>query len=186
VAAVNRFVQIAANVDPLAVRLELERAPHLWDQAPTRRLYPGTPHAAMTDIYVRYMPPEQLTNLEARKREHRNVFWPAWHALPSLRPVVFGLMTRVQACELGSILITRLPPGASIEPHSDAGSWAPEFYNLKAHWTVAGCSNSFCEDELCRMETGSVWTFDNLRNHGVTSVANEEDRIAVIVSMRCE
>ena len=36
--------------------LELNRAAHLWDQNPERRLYPGTPHAAMTDITVRYMP----------------------------------------------------------------------------------------------------------------------------------
>ncbi len=181
----NRFIQIAANVDPLAVRLELERHPELWDQDPTRRTYPGTPHAAMTDICVRYMPPEQLTDLEARKREHRNVFWPAWHALPSLRPVVFGLMARLQAVELGSILITRLPPGAVIRPHSDAGSWAPEWYNCKAHWTVQGASHSMCNGELCAMECGSVWTFDNLLSHGVSNIG-DEDRIAVIVSMRCE
>ncbi len=181
----NRFIQIAANVDPLAVRLELERHPELWDQDPTRRTYPGTPHGAMTDITVRYMPPEQLTDLEARKREHRNVFWPAWHALPSLRPVVFGLMARVQAVELGSILLTRLPPHSVILPHSDAGSWAPEHFNCKAHWTVAGESLSSCEDELCEMVEGEVWTFNNLLLHAVRNVGSIP-RVAVIVSMRCE
>ncbi len=181
----NRFIQIAANVDPLAVRLELERHPELWDQDPTRRTYPGTPHGAMTDITVRYMPPEQLTDLEARRGEHRNVFWPAWHALPSLRPVVFGLMARVQAVELGSVLITRLPAGAEILPHSDAGSWAPSFYNLKAHWTVAGMALVRCEDDECGFDVGTVWTFDNLLTHSISNVG-DLDRIVVIVSMRCE
>ena len=181
----SRFTQIAANVDPLAVRLELERAAHLWDANPTRRLYPGTPHGAMTDITVRYMPEDQLTSLEVRKREHRNVFWPAWHALPSLRPVVFGLMARVQAVELGSVLITRLPSGRMIEPHSDAGCWAPTWYNMKAHWTVAGSSISTCEGEDCLQRTGEIWTFDNLLVHSISN-AGPDDRIACIVSMRCE
>ena len=56
-----RFVQLASGVDVVPVLLELNRAAHLWDRNPERRLYPGTPHAAMTDITVRYMPEEQLT-----------------------------------------------------------------------------------------------------------------------------
>ena len=86
----------------------------------------------MTDITVRYMPEADVT-MEKRRVSHRNVFWPAWcTGSPSLRPMVFALMTRVQATELGSILITRLPPGKMIEPHSDAGNWAPEFYSTGA------------------------------------------------------
>jgi hypothetical protein len=182
---VKRFTQIAANVETLPLRLELARNERLWDQRPDRRLYPGTPHAAMTDITVRYMPEADLTDLEVRRREHRNVFWPAWYALPSLRPVVFGLMARVQAVELGSILITRLPPGKQIEPHSDAGNWAPAYYNCKAHWTVQGAALVRCEDEACEFGAGSVWTFDNLLTHSIEN-QTDDDRICVIVSMRAE
>ena len=181
----RRFLKISDGVEPLPLRLELARNEHLWDARPDRRLYAGTPHAAMTDITVRYMPEADLTDLEVRRREHRNVFWPAWHALPSLRPVVFGLMARVMAVELGSILITRLPPGKSIEPHSDAGSWAPEYYNTKAHWTVQGSALVTCEDEACWFHTGAIWTFNNLLVHSVEN-QGDEDRISVIVSMRAE
>jgi mannose-6-phosphate isomerase-like protein (cupin superfamily) len=176
-------VQIADGVETLPLRLELARNAQLWDQRPDRRLYTGTPHAAMTDITVRYMPEADLSDLEVRRREHRNVFWPAWHALPALRPVVFGLMARVQAVELGSILITRLPPGKSIEPHSDAGNWAPSYYTTKCHWTVQGGALVTCEDEVCEFRDGSVWTFNNLLVHSVENHGNE-DRISVIVSMR--
>ena len=49
----SQFVQIAGGVDVLPVVLELARADDLWDKNPERRLYAGTPHAAMTDITVR-------------------------------------------------------------------------------------------------------------------------------------
>jgi hypothetical protein len=182
---VNRFVQIASGVETLSLRLELARNKQLWDQDATRRTYPGTPHAAMQDITVRYMPPEQAACIDNRRREHRNVFYPAWHALPALRPVVFGLMTRVQAVELGSILITRLPAGGEILPHSDAGSWAPEYYTTKAPWTVEGEARVLCDEDFVTFEPGTVWTFDNLLTHGVQN-RGHVDRIVVIVSMRCE
>lgn len=180
-----RFVQVADGVETVPLALQLARNEQLWDQRPDRRLYPGTPHAAMVDITARYMPEEQLTDLEVRRREHRNVFWPAWHALPALRPVVFGLMTRVHATELGSILLTRLPPGKQIDPHSDAGSWAPAFYNCKCHWTVSGSAVVTCADEQAVFKTGTVWTFDNLLTHSIEN-RGECDRVCVIVSMRAE
>jgi hypothetical protein len=179
-----RFVQLASGIDTTPVLVELARNADLWDANPMRRTYPGTPHGQMVDIAVRYMPEADVT-LDARRAEHRNVFWPAWYKLPALRPLVFGLMARAQAVELGSILITRLPPGGEILPHSDAGSWAPCFYNCKCHITVAGSALVRCDDEVCRFETGTVFTFDNLLTHSIKNDA-ECDRIVVIVSMRCE
>ena len=181
----RRFVQIGAAVDVLPVALDLHRAPHLWDRNPERRLYPGTPHAAMVDITVRYMPAEQLTSLDVRRHEHRNVFWPAWRELPTLRPMIFALMARVSAVELGSILITKLPAGEMIQPHSDAGSWAPEFYNCKAHITIAGQALVRCGEDEVIMKQGDVFTFDNLLTHSVECLG-DSDRIVVIISMRCE
>jgi hypothetical protein len=179
-----RFVQIASGLDMIPVLLELNRAEHLWDRNPERRLYPGTPHAAMTDITVRYMPEDQVT-LESRRLEHRNVFWPAWYELPSLRPLVFGVMHRVGAVELGSILITKLPAGADILPHTDAGNWAPEYYNCKAHIILAGQSITHCVSDACAQRAGDIWTFDNLKIHSITN-NGDCDRVCCIVSMRAE
>jgi hypothetical protein len=180
----SRFVRIASGIDQLPLQLELHRAPQLWDQHPFRRTYPDTPHGQMTDIVVRYMP-EGLVNITTRRAEHRNIFWPAWSALPSLRPMIFGLMARVQAVELGSILITKLPAGGEILPHSDLGSWAPEHYNCKAHITVSGSAVVQVESERERFDAGSIWTFDNLLTHLITN-DGDCDRIVVIVSMRAE
>jgi hypothetical protein len=92
-------------------------------------------------------------------------------------------MRRVSAVELGSILITKLPPGGRILPHTDAGSWAPEYYTCKAHLTLAGSALVRCEDEVCRFDPGTVWTFDNLLMHDLEN-NGKCDRIVVIVSMR--
>lgn len=180
----NRFTLIAQGHDVLPLQLELQRNAALWDSNPYRRDYPGSPHAAMTDITARYMPADEIT-MSSRSSEHRNVFWPAWYALPSLRPLVFALMARVQAVELGSVLITRLPPGATILPHADDGGWAPVYYNTKAHLTVAGRALVRCAEDACVFETGTIWSFDNTLEHSVEN-DGEADRISVIVSMRAE
>lgn len=179
-----RFVQLASGIDTTPVLLELLRNADLWDRNPMRRLTEGSPHAEMRDIFVRYMPEADITS-ETRRSEHRNVFWQAWHALPSLRPMVFALMSRVQAVELGSILITKLPPGGEIHLHSDAGSWGPTFYNTKAHVQLVGTSVTTVEGEAFLQKQGDVITFDNLLMHGIKNVG-ENDRITLIVSMRVE
>jgi len=179
-----RFVQLASGIDTTPVLLDLVRNADLWDQHTFRRTYEGSPHGQMVDIAVRYMP-EADVSLQSRREPHRNIFWPAWQKLPALRPLVFGLMARVQAVELGSILLTKLPPGGEILPHSDAGSWAPEFYNMKAHAMLAGVSVTSCDGELCRMEQGQVFTFDNLLEHSIRNIG-ENDRICCIISMRVE
>lgn len=178
------FTLIADRVDVVPLQLELARNADLWDRNSMRRTTPGTPHAAMVDIIARYMPEAEIT-LDRRRGEHRNVMWPAWHALPALRPIVFGLMARVSAVELGSILLTKLPPGKSILPHTDLGNWAPEYYNCKAHLTVAGKALVRVADEACEFTAGTVWTFDNLLTHSIENIGDIE-RIVCIVSMRCD
>lgn len=181
----SRFLRLASGVDTLPVMLELHRQPELWDVDTHRQEYPGTPHAATKSVWVRYRPAGEIGGLDSFREEHRNVFWPAWHKLPALRPLVFGLMTRVCAVELGSVLVTKLPPGGEVLPHSDRGGWAPSYFNTKAHVTLAGSSLSMCEDETVRMVQGDVWTFDNLRLHSVRA-DGDTDRVCLIVSMRCE
>jgi Aspartyl/Asparaginyl beta-hydroxylase len=179
------FLKLVSGFDVTPIMLELHRAPGLWTENTHRQSYPGTPHAATTSIWVRYRPAAEIKGLDSFAEEHRNVFWPAWRELPSLRPLVFGLMTRVSAVELGSVLITRLKPGGEVLPHSDKGGWAPSFYNVKAHVTLAGSSESTCDGEVVTMITGDIFTFDNLKSHSVRALG-DCDRIVCIISMRCE
>ena len=181
----TRFLKMASGVDVLPVLLDLHRADYLWDANQTRRTYPGTPHAAMTDIWVRFRAPDEVTGLHSHKEEYRCVNWPAWQALPSLRPLLRALKNQVDAVELGSVLITRLPPGKAILPHDDRGSWAAEYFNAKVHVGLAGSALLTCDGEQARFGQGDVWTFDNLLSHDVTN-DGDVPRIVLIVSMRCD
>ena len=180
-----QLLRVAHSIDTMPLRLELQRAPHLWDSYRQRTEYAESPHRQVSDILVRFRARDSIGSWRDHNTEHRCVFWPAWSELPALRPIVFSMMSTARATELGSILITRLQPGGQVLPHSDRGGWAPEFFNTKFHLTVAGQSLSFCGGDSVEMKTGEVWTFDNLELHSVENPGLEE-RIVCIVSMRVE
>ena len=181
----RQFLRIAQGVNTLPLVTELYRHPELWNAFDVRKTFPGTPHAAMDDIWIRGRARHELTDAVAYKSEHVLTFWPAWHALPSLRPIVFSMMSQAQAVHLGAVLITRLPPGAEILPHVDADSWHARHFNAKWHLTLAGQSLSRCGGEAVTMQAGDVWTFDNAVEHSVEN-PGATDRLALIVAMRCE
>lgn len=179
------FLRISSGFDALPILLELQRAPQLWDQHTTRTTFPDTPFEGTSDIWVRFRAASEIKSRVSHQEPHRSVWWPAAQFLPSLRSLVANLKARVDCTELGSVLITRLPPGRFIKPHSDSGAWAPEFYNCKAHVILQGTSESRCAAETITTNPGDIFTFDNLKIHSVNN-NGPVDRIACIVSMRTE
>lgn len=182
----RNFLQIAAGVDVLPLALELYRQPELWDRH-TTRTEGDSPHRAVSDIWVRFRAFEELTSPAAYAEAFVPVMYPAWAALPSLRPIVFSLMARLSAVQLGAVLITRVPPGRQVEPHDDRGRWHPEFFSTKVYLPLASnprCINT-CGDETVTMDVGTAWLFDNLKVHSTVN-NGETDRITLIVALRCE
>ena len=166
--------------------LDLYRQPDLWNQHTARTGGAGS-FVGTDDIWVRFRDPSELTTREAFAEAHVPIFYPAWHALPHLRPIVFGLMARVEAVQLGGILITRVPAGQQVAPHDDKGRWHSEFFQTKAYLPLMSnpqCYNT-CGDERVVMQVGDAWLFDNLQIHSTVN-DGETDRITLIVSMRCE
>lgn len=170
------------NIDPVPAMLELQRQPELWNQRTARRTYADTPHATTDDIWVRWIEEDALDNNQPREL----CFLNPWYRLPALRPIVFPLMAKAQAVQLGGIFITRIPPGEGVAPHVDQG-WHANWFNTKVF--VALQSNPDClnvvERDLVRMKSGECWAFRNTVVHEITNGGND-DRIAVIVCMRCE
>jgi hypothetical protein len=182
----RNFQLIASGIDTLPLIIDLYRQPELWNQHPVRT-QAHTPFTGTDDIWLRFRPYEELTTPQAFAEPFVPVFYPAWHALPHLRPLVFSLMARLEAVALGGMFITRVPSGCQVAPHDDRGRWHPEHYTTKAYIPLATNPNCFstCEDERLTMGVGEVWLFDNLKTH---STVNEgaTDRITLIVSLRCE
>jgi hypothetical protein len=181
----RNFQKIAAGIDVLPLAMELYRQPELWNRN-TARTAKG-PFEGTDDIWVRFRDPAELTSREAFAEPHVPVFYPAWHALPHLRPIVFGLMARVEAVQLGGVLITRVPAGGQVAPHDDKGRWHSEWFQTKAYVPLASnpqCYNT-CGSERVVMAVGDAWLFDNLQVHSTVN-DGETERVTLIVSMRCE
>ncbi|HEY4037808.1 MAG TPA: aspartyl/asparaginyl beta-hydroxylase domain-containing protein [Burkholderiaceae bacterium] len=165
--------------------LTLAQKPQLWDQNPQRTMFAGTGHARVNDIWIRGNPDiPDAEHFAKMIDDHHPVFYPAYRELPTLRPIIFFLMARLEASELGGILITRVPAGQRILPHSDSG-WHPEHYETKCYvplQTNDRCRYR-CADEWCVMRTGDVWVFDNRKEHEVVN-EGAEDRMTLIVCLR--
>lgn len=178
--------RLADGIDVTGLQDELDRNPQLWSQYESR-IAEGTPHEGVPDIWVRYRAPEELTTIEAFREPHVPVFYPAWYQLPSLHPIVSGLVRCFTPVMLGGVLLTRIPPKGQVKRHTDRGSWHAEFMNLKLYIGVV--CNDDCINEVDGQEVvikeGELWTFNNLIPHSVRNDGDTE-RITLIVCMRTE
>jgi hypothetical protein len=182
----RHFKLIASNIDVLPLALDLYMNPGLWDAHAARTEREG-PFTGTSDIWLRFRAQDELLSRETYAEPFTPVFYPAWYALPHVRPIVFGLMARCEAVQLGGVLITRVPPGQQVKPHDDRGRWHPEFFQTKAYVPLQTnpAVVSTCGDETCVMAPGSAWVFDNLLTHSTVN-DGDCDRITLIVSMRVE
>ncbi len=190
-AVFRHFTRVLANVDVDPIRHQLDRNPDLWDTNKSRRSGEGSPHARMSDIWVRYNAPERFdpANPRAFNDEHVPVWYPAWRSLTALRPIIFDLMALVEGEMLCGVLITRIPPGAGIAPHIDAGwhvAFTEKFYLSinSAPGADFVCAQGGTIERL-NPRTGEVWRFDNRTLHWVEN-NSAEDRITLIVCIRTD
>jgi len=180
------FQQIAAGVEVLPLVMDLYRNPGLWNQHTARTGGAGS-FEGTDDIWVRFRAPGELIDRKSYAEPFTLTWYPAWHALPHLRPIVFGLMARLEAVQLGGVLITRVPPGGQVAPHDDRGRWHPEWFATKAYLPLASNDRCYstCGNERVTMRVGEAWLFDNLQTHSTVN-EGETDRVTLIVSMRVE
>jgi hypothetical protein len=170
------------HLDVSAAAAQLDAHPELWDAITWRREGAGCPHRETQDIWLRNLARDEIEASPRRIIEpHLPVFYPAWGELTELHDIVYNTMTRNRATFLGHILITRIPEGGQVYPHSDRG-WHAEACNLKV-WiplrAPAGCVNT-CEDEQVVMREGEVFSFNNQLKHSVVNLGPGERRTLII------
>lgn len=182
----QHFDILASDIPVADALAQLEAQPALWDEHP-ERTHESSPHFGVPDVWLRYRALQELTEPKKYLEPHLAVFYPAWHQLPAIHPIVFGLMAMTKAVYLGGILITKMPPGSEVKPHHDKGSWHAEYCNCKVHVPLKAnesCINR-CEDQSVVMFPGDAWTFSNLKMHSVENNGDDE-RINLIVCLRVE
>lgn len=178
----RHFQRLAEGIDVFPLLHAIQRQPVLWDQHTIRTTHPGTAHSAVSDILVRF---NDLANPEAVINDREAVEFPAWKALPQIRPILFNLMRAVEGVQLGRVIITRLPPGKTITPHVDGGAPAT-FYSRYQICLQASPGNVFrVADDAFSMKAGEAWWFDNQQIHSVQNNGSD-DRIVVIIDVRVE
>lgn len=179
----KNFHKIADNVDTLPLLMAIRHRPELWSADKVRSSFENSPHAYVQDILLRFSDSDaadigdQLVceNLEAMR------------LLPQARPLIYGLMARVEGDMLGRAMITKLPPGKSIAAHSDVlGRYA----NSMRRYHIPLQSGPGCVfragDEFVTMMPGEVWDFNAHAEHEIIN-NSADDRIHLIIDIRvCE
>lgn len=175
----KNFLHVASNIDVFPVLAQLHQNQELWDKDQWRTdkaIFKST-----RDIWLRY-----TSDYGQFREPHFPVWFGAYQKLPSLRPIIFSMMARMQATHLGGVLITQIPPHGEVLPHVD-DSWHAKFYNCKLYLVLETNPQTVfrVEEEEVRMAVGDVWQINNTKLH---SVKNDGDtnRTTLIVCLKTE
>jgi hypothetical protein len=170
------------NVEP--IKRSLLNNPQLWDQNPQRRIGQGSPHSEMTDIWVRFGDTAN-GDFSASVAEHDSIWYPSADVIEGAKRIAFDVMAAVDGERLGGILITKLPAGGRIHPHSDSG-WHAEYYEkfYVALQAPKGSAFGFESGDIVAND-GDCWYFRNDVTHWVTN-DSDQDRISMIICIKTE
>jgi len=178
-----QYHKLNLTVDIESLQKELQTT-ELWDKYPFRRL-DDSPHAEMTDIWVRYndiQPYLKAGDLSQFNCEHDSV-WYDEKLKKIIKPIANKIMHHVQGERLGGILITKLPPYGKIKPHTDSG-WHAGYYD-KYYVCVKDSGSKFVfDDGHIEPSEGDVWWFDNSQTHAVEN--GNKERIAMIICIKTD
>lgn len=178
--------KIASGLDVSGLVSEIHRQPWLWNEFRDRTESPDSPHHGLDDIWVRYNALRNLSGeggLAAFNAEHDAEWYPSYFALPSVRQIVFRVMSLVDGERLGGVLITRIQAGKSCKPHTDQG-WHASYYDKYAVQLESAPGQAFCfKGERLEASPGDVYWFDNLKEHWVENPTTQ-DRMTLIVCIR--
>lgn len=182
---------LVGESDVLPIMMALQRRPELWNEHTYRTTFEGTPFRGMDDILLRYSAPEKHENCAdpmALVNDTDLRFYPAWRALPEVRPVVFNLMRRFEGVSLGRVIIARLPPGGTIAPHADDyGEYAARDDGLRFHVALQGLPGCHfhCGGEVVQMLSGQVWWFNHKAEHSAQNNSADE-RIHLLIDIQTD
>lgn len=167
---------------------EIEEHPELWDEFDFRTKSSDSPHHEGHDIILRYNAIENYNENAPQDfaKKHESVWYPAVIKLPSFQHLFTELLNNIPDCEIGGILITKVPAGKSIKMHSDAGYWHPEYYGTKILvllQSAPGQEFVYKNGERYEGKGAEVFFFNNLPEHAVFNPTNT-DRISLIVAAK--
>ena len=182
-------MRLAEGVDVTPLLLAIKRRPELWREDTYLRDYPQGPFGDTETIMLRFPvktvleTEEELEKYGESDAQHESVDQPAFAKLVEARPIVFGIMARVQGERLGRVMINSLRPGGRIFPHADTPVHCNYYTRFHVVLQTSPGANIRCADEQIHMQAGEVWWFANNLEHEVTNNGSN-DRIHMVVDIR--
>lgn len=188
-----KYFRHIGEVDPLPLLAQLDARPGLWDQYRIRTLSPRSPHHQAHDIILRFYATTRRIVWPDDAFLLGRVDFPARKLLTAAEPLIERVMGAARCYQdvlVGSVLITKLAPGAMITPHSDlieieaeSARWPqPALFYDRYQIALEGTGEFVAGDETVKMTPGNVWWFDNAVRHMVTAIG-VRPRIALIVDV---
>lgn len=161
--------------------------PHLWDRFDLRTRAEDSPHREVSDIWIKYRRQSEFDETQPEKFAdmHQQIWYEAYYFLPAIKPIIRQLRAELGEFDLGGVLITKIPPGKQVYPHSDAGQWHPEYFDTKVLVLLSSAPGQrFCyENEMHEGNAGDVFEFDNRPVHWVVN-DSDVDRVSLIFAIR--
>lgn len=155
----------------------LAAQPSLWDEITVRQEAPGSPHHDTECIWLRG--PRDIT-LDTVFNELRAVDYPSMQELAqAVYPLVAPVLREIGSTQLGRVLIVKLKPGGSIDPHEDTGRYAKAYSRFHLVLKSEPGNRFSCEGESVHMAPGELWWFNHRGEHAVVN-ESEQDRIHLI------
>jgi Aspartyl/Asparaginyl beta-hydroxylase len=170
----NNFREILSGIDVCPLLDQLQGHPDLWntDDSWTRHKPLSAVIQGIDDIVLRF---------------NKSPDWnkPAFKTLNAAQLIIFDVMRAIPAEHLGKVIITRLPPGKSIEPHIDhmPPGIAPYYQRYQIPLSVNLGVVFKCGDEELYMKPGSCYWFNNQITHSVVN-NSDQDRISMLTDIR--
>jgi quercetin dioxygenase-like cupin family protein len=175
-----KIQRIASGLNVAGIHWALQSNPQLWNEHTSRTEDPSSPHHGLDDIWARFGDPKRASD----GSPHAAFWYPSADIL-GIKATCLDLMRNVEGVELGGVLITRIPAGASVKPHTDPG-WHARRYEKYGVQITSAPGQKFCfEGEELETRPGDVFWFDNSHTHWVTNPTPYE-RITMIVCVRKE
>lgn len=168
------------SLDVGRLQAELAAHPEVWGQH-RWRTEGSSPHRECSDVWVRY---NALENFGPHfNDEHESEWYPVADVLPAAVHLTNQIYTLVDGSELGGVLITKVPAGKQVHPHTDRG-WHAEHYEKFAVLIAGNPEQKFCfRDGAMGCSRGDCFWFRNDVPHWVLN-PTAEDRITLIVCAR--
>lgn len=171
---------LASGINVSLLHWNLMNNPQLWNEFTARTESEESPHYGLDDIWVRF----GNESCAVDGTPHDSQWYPSADIL-GVKQWCLDLMHQVGGVELGGVLITRIPSGATCKPHTDPG-WHARRYEKYAVQISSAPGQKFCfEDVELESKPGDLYWFDNEYLHWVENPTGYE-RITMIVCIRKE